>query len=194
MSPEIVTIDTCPSKLGSSHSRTSPSLMDLAEDMTISSRLLPCKIPARILIPGCCNFQDYGWCRTGDKCRYSSTAQSTSHYMNLAQSTPHYMNSACIAPATPAKRVNVADGMFRWFLNLLNRLNYMTNTQSFLAKVRSQNPPKQCVEAGPGPRKRQPLSNVLIESRASLSGVGMQRSCTRAQEVAAFSFKSVRFL
>lgn len=82
MSLEIVKIDTCPSKSRSSHSRTSPSLMDLAEDMTISSWLLPCQIPARILIPDCCNFQDYGRCLTGDKCRYSSTAQSTSHYMN----------------------------------------------------------------------------------------------------------------
>lgn len=90
---------------------------------------------------------------------------------------PHYMNSACIAPATPAKRVNVANGMFRWFLNLLNRLNYVTSTQSFQAKVRSQNPPKQCLEAGP--RKRLPLSKVLIESQASLSDVGMQRSCKK---------------
>lgn len=177
-SPKIVEIDTCRPKSRSSRSRTSPSLMDSAEDMTISSPLPPCQIPARISIPDCRNFQDYDWCRTGDKCRYSSTAQST----------PRCMNTAYIAPATPAKSVSAADGVFGRFLNQPNCPNYMTNTQSFEAKVRSQSAPKQRPEAGP--RKRVPLSEVLAESRASLSGVGMQRSCVRAQEVAAFNFKS----
>lgn len=179
-SPKIVEIDTCRPKSKSSRSRTSPSLMDSAEDTTISSPLPPCQIraTAHISIPDCRNFQDYDWCLTGDKCRYSSTAQST----------PRYMNSACIAPTTPARTVCAADGVFGRYLNLPNCPNYMTNTQSFEAKVRSQSAPKQRPEVGP--RKRLPLSEVLVESRASLSGVGMHRSCTRAQEVAAFNFKS----
>ncbi|ONK80756.1 uncharacterized protein A4U43_C01F21360 [Asparagus officinalis] len=108
------------------------------------------------------NFHDFDY-------RYSSTAQSTPRYL-------------CIAPSTPAKSVCGGDGGF-------NCPNYMSNTRSFEAKVRSQSAPKQRPELGP--RKRLPLSEVLIESRASLSGVGMQRSCARAQEVAAgFNFKS----
>jgi len=181
-SPKIVEIDTCRPKSRSSRSRTSPSLIDSTEEMTLNSisSPLPCQIPARISIPDCCSFQDYDWCLTGDKCRYSSTAQST----------PRYMNSAGIAPATPAKSVSAADGVFRRFLNSHNCPNYMANTHSFEAKVRSQSAPKQRPEHTGPLRRRVPLSEVLIESRASLSGIGMQRSCTRAQESAAFNFKS----
>lgn len=177
-SPKIVEIDTCRPRSRSSR-RTSPSVLDLADELppqSISSPL-PCQIPSRISIPDCRNFQDYDWCLTGEKCRFSATAQST----------PRYMNSTGTMPATPAKSLSIAEGVFRRFLNTSNCPSYMANTQSFEAKVRSQSAPKQRPEPA-GTRKRLPLSEVMVESRASLSGVGMQRSCTRVQE--AFNFKS----
>ncbi|XP_010925519.1 protein IQ-domain 26 [Elaeis guineensis] len=177
-SPKIVEIDTCRPRSRSSR-RTSPSVLDLADELppqSISSPL-PCQIPSRISIPDCRNFQDYDWCLTGEKCRFSATAQST----------PRYMNSAGTMPVTPAKSLSVAEGVFRRFLNTSHCPSYMANTQSFEAKVRSQSAPKQRPEPA-GIRKRLPLSEVMVESRASLSGVGMQRSCTRVQE--AFNFKS----
>ncbi|KAL0410594.1 UNVERIFIED_CONTAM: hypothetical protein Slati_3649100 [Sesamum latifolium] len=63
--------------------------------------------------------------------------------------------------------------------------NYMAKTQSFKAKLRSQSAPKQRPE--PGPKRRLSLHEVM-ESRNSLSGVRMQRSCSQAQE--AISFKN----
>ncbi|KAJ6842302.1 uncharacterized protein M6B38_302910 [Iris pallida] len=185
-SPKIVEIDTCRPRSRSSRSRTSPSLVDSAEDTTLINSMpspLQCQIPTRVSIPDCNSFQDHYWCHAGDRWRYSSTAQSTPRYMNPV--------ATGIAPATPAKSVSAAaDGAFGRFFNLPNCPNYMSNTQSFEAKVRSQSTPKQRPEpvVGPGPWKRLPLSEVLLESRASLSGVGMQRSCNRVQEK--FNFKS----
>nr|GMD35956.1 protein IQ-DOMAIN 14-like [Ipomoea batatas] len=63
---------------------------------------------------------------------------------------------------------------------------YMASTQSFMSKLRSQSAPKQRPEPGPR-RKRVPL-NEMMESRASQSGVRMQKSCSHAQEV--MNFKS----
>ncbi|KAM0933625.1 putative IQ motif, EF-hand binding protein [Dioscorea sansibarensis] len=178
-SPKIVEIDTGRPKSRSSR-RTSANLIDSAEEILLPSvsSPLPCHIPARILIPEHKNYQEFDWCFANEKCRSSVTAQST----------PRYMNSNSMAvPVTPAKSVSAADGVFRRFLNAGNGPNYMANTQSFEAKVRSQSAPKQRPEPIAGLRKRLPLTE-MIGSRASLSGVGMQRSCTQAQE--AFNFKS----
>eukprot|EP00262_Sarcandra_glabra_P022315 TRINITY_DN9852_c0_g1_i1.p1 TRINITY_DN9852_c0_g1~~TRINITY_DN9852_c0_g1_i1.p1 ORF type:complete len:283 (-),score=35.58 TRINITY_DN9852_c0_g1_i1:23-817(-) len=171
-SPKIVEIDTCRPK-SRSRRTTNTSASDSGEDppyQTISSPL-PCQIPARISIPDCRNLPEFDWGLTGDECRFST-----------AQSTPRFANSGgsnAGMPVTPAKSV-CADSFFRRYSNFPN---YMANTQSFRAKVRSQSAPKQRPEMGP--KKRIPL-NEMMESRASLSGIRMQRSCSQVQETVSF--------
>ncbi|KMZ60313.1 hypothetical protein ZOSMA_5G01800 [Zostera marina] len=76
--------------------------------------------------------------------------------------------------ATPAKSV-CCDGS--GYNSRYSNPNYMAKTESFNAKVRSHSAPKQ----RPEPRKRLSLQE-MVESRSSLSGVGMMKSCSRAQE------------
>ncbi|KAK7369887.1 hypothetical protein VNO80_11935 [Phaseolus coccineus] len=61
----------------------------------------------------------------------------------------------------------------------------MANTQSFKAKLRSHSAPKQ--RPDPGSKKKLTL-NEMMESRSSLSGARMQRSCSQIQE--AINFKN----
>lgn len=171
--PKIVEVDTGRPKSRSRRVNTS-SISDFSDDpphQRLSSPL-PCRIQNRISIPDCRNCsQDLDWGFTGEECRFST-----------AQSTPRFFNSAgSNAPTTPAKSV-CADNFFRGYGNFPN---YMANTQSFKAKLRSYSAPKQRPE--PGQKKRLSL-NELMESRNSLSGVRMQRSCSQAQE--AISFKN----
>lgn len=172
-SAKIVEIDTC--RLKSRSRRTNTSISESGEDpysQTLSSPL-PCQIPARLCIPNCRNLPEFDWALTGDECRFST-----------AQSTPRFTNSGMPnvgMPVTPAKSV-CAESFLRRYSNYPN---YMANTKSFRAKLRSHSAPKQRPE--PGQRKRLSL-NEMVESRASLSGVRMQRSCSQAQE--AFSFKN----
>lgn len=169
-SPKIVEIDTCRPK--SRSRRTNNSMSDSGEDpYQPMSSPLPCQlqVPARLSIPEGRNYPDFDWGFTGDECRFST-----------AQSTPRFMNSTgSNAPVTPAKSV-CADTFYRRYSNYPN---YMANTQSFRAKVRSHSAPKQRPE--PLPKKRLSL-NDMVESRASLSGVKMQRSCSQAQETINF--------
>ncbi|TVU21430.1 hypothetical protein EJB05_31063, partial [Eragrostis curvula] len=142
---------------------------------SVSSPLLPsCHLllPPRIAVPTSRHFPDYDWCPP-EKPRPAT-----------AQCTPRFTQPPLYAPATPTKSVcgggggNCAPG-------------YMSSTQSSEAKsaTRSQSAPKQRPESGAvcGARKRVPLSEVVLEARASLSGVGMQKSCNRVQE--AFDFR-----
>ncbi|KAI5021625.1 hypothetical protein ZWY2020_058355 [Hordeum vulgare] len=182
-SPKIVEMDTGRPKSRSSSRRASSPLLDPCEEWCaaanpMASPLLPCHMPGgappRIAVPTPGHLPEYDWCAM-EKARPAT-----------AQCTPRYMNT----PATPTKSVCGGGGYSA--SSLLNCPSYMSSTQSFEAKVRSHSAPKQRPEppaAASTNRKRVPLSEVVVvESRASLSGVGMQRSCNRVEE--AFNFKT----
>ncbi|XP_016467051.1 protein IQ-domain 26-like [Nicotiana tabacum] len=106
-----------------------------------------------------------------------------------AQSTPRFANSCgSNTPITPAKSVCGESYYFRnnnyYYDNNNNYYypNYMAKTQSFKAKLRSQSAPKQRLEHVIGPKMKKVSLNEMMESRASLSGVKMQRSCSQAQD------------
>ncbi|XP_057977439.1 protein IQ-domain 26-like [Malania oleifera] len=168
-SPKIVEIDTF--KPRSRSRRIYSSNSECGEDSpypTLSSPL-PCPIPARLSTPECQNLHDLEWNFTGNEYGFAT-----------AQSTPRFAKSGSSnAPVTPAKSV-CADSFFRPYSNFPN---YMANTQSFRAKLRSQSAPKQRPEAGP--MKRLSL-NEIMASRNSISGVRMQRSCSQIQEALQF--------
>ncbi|XAR50691.1 hypothetical protein NMG60_11005088 [Bertholletia excelsa] len=172
-SPKIVEIDTY--KPRSRSRRMNPSVSDFGDDpyyQTVSSPL-PWPVPGRLSIPEPVfrNVQDFDWgFPGGEECRFASTAQSTPRFANCGRSN---------APATPAKSV-CGDSFFRPYSNFPN---YMANTQSFRAKLRSQSAPKHRPE--PGSKKRLSL-NEIMASRNSLSGVRMQRSCSQVQEALNF--------
>ncbi|KAJ9167883.1 hypothetical protein P3X46_019473 [Hevea brasiliensis] len=169
-SPKIVEVDTgCRPK--SRSRRTNTSVSDFGDDpfYQILSSPLPSGIPPLLSMLHARNYQDSYWGLTGDECRFST-----------AQSTPRFLNSGgSNASITPAKTM-CADNLLRQYGN---SPNYMANTQSFKAKVRSHSAPKQRPE--PGPKKRLSL-NELMESRNSTSGVRIQRSCSQFQEAVNF--------
>ncbi|CAH1425491.1 unnamed protein product [Lactuca virosa] len=112
-------------------------------------------IPTRI--------QDSEWGFMGDEYKCSKTTQSTPRFARSNGQT------------TPAKSV-CGDSFFSAYSN---HPSYMANTQSFKAKQRSQSAPKQRPENGV--KKRLSLIEIMA-SRSSLSGVRMQRFCSKAQE------------
>jgi len=127
--------------------------------------------PTRWSIPDQRDFQDSEWGLTGEECRFS-TAQSTPRFTNPC-------SCGSVAPVTP-QSVCTDNLLLRQYGKFPN---YMANTQSSKAKLRSHSAPKQRPE--PSPRKRLSL-NEMMESRSSLSGVRMQRSCSKAQELINF--------
>ncbi|CAL1414281.1 unnamed protein product [Linum trigynum] len=162
---------------------------------TVSSPL-PSRVPHRLSIPDHRNFHDYpssDWGLTGDECRFS-TAHSTPRFLNPGAGCcgggDGGVNNAP-APLTPAKSICGGENFFRSPYGGYHP-NYMANTQSFRAKSRSYSAPKQRpepVSAGtPTAGKKRVSLNELLESRSSLSGVRMQRSCSKAQD--AINFKN----
>nr|XP_027068867.1 protein IQ-DOMAIN 14-like isoform X2 [Coffea arabica]XP_027069368.1 protein IQ-DOMAIN 14-like isoform X2 [Coffea arabica]XP_027069399.1 protein IQ-DOMAIN 14-like isoform X2 [Coffea arabica] len=164
--PKIVEIDTGRPKSRSRRSSAWVSDSISGDAQTLSSSCQCRHPPPHLSIPDCRNSQDSDWGLTGDECRFS-TPQSTPRFSNSCGTNP---------PVTPAKSVCV-ESLFR------NCPNYMANTQSFKAKLRSYSAPKQRPE--PGSKRRLSL-NEMMESRSSLSGVRMQRSCSQVQEVLSF--------
>ncbi|KAG8656434.1 protein IQ-domain 26 [Manihot esculenta] len=167
-SPKIVEIDTY--KPRSRSRRFTAALSECDEEFhyqAISSPL-PCPISARIT-PESKTQQDFDWYFNGEECRFS-TAQSTPRFANSVRSN---------ALATPAKSV-CGDSYFRPYSNFPN---YMANTQSFKAKLRSHSAPKQRPE--PGQKKRLSL-NEIMAARNSISSVRMQRSCSKVDESLGF--------
>ncbi|XP_020221293.1 protein IQ-DOMAIN 14 [Cajanus cajan] len=168
-SPKIVEVDT-----GRPKSRSRRTISDFGDEPSFQGLSSPFPIsyrttPTRLSTPYQRNFQDSEWGLTGEECRFST-----------AQSTPRFRHSCSCAPMTP-KSV-CTDNLFpgQYFGNFPN---YMASTKSFKAKLRSHSAPKQRPE--PGPRKRLSL-NEMMESRSSLSGVRMERSCSQVQEVINF--------
>ncbi|CAI8619737.1 unnamed protein product [Vicia faba] len=171
-SPKIVEIDTGRPKSRSRRSNT--SISDFGDDPSFQTLSSPHPIiPSQLFIPSQRNFNESDWGITGEECRFST-----------AQSTPRFTSScSCgfVAPSTP--KTICGDSFYSG--EYANYPNYMANTQSFKAKLRSHSAPKQRPE--PGPKKRLTL-NELMESRNSLSGVRMQRSCSQIQD--AINFKN----
>ncbi|KAK8602284.1 hypothetical protein V6N13_058072 [Hibiscus sabdariffa] len=171
-SPKILEVDTGRPK--SRSRRTNASVSDFGDDPCYQMMCSPlsCRVSAGLSIPDNCHFRDTNWGLTGEECRFST-----------AQSTPRFFGS-CVgnAPVTPTRSVYTAENYFGQYGDFPN---YMSNTQSSKGKLRSQSAPKQRPE--PGLKKRVSL-NEMMESRCSLSGVKMQRSCSQVQE--AINFKN----
>ncbi|CAK9310665.1 unnamed protein product [Citrullus colocynthis] len=163
-SPKIVEIDTYRTR--SRSRRYISTLSECGGDdvafQAISSSPLPCPNRPRVVVD-CHNnvLQDFEWCLMGEDCKFPT-----------AHSTPRLSNNSFVSanvPVTPSKSV-CGDSFFRPYMNYFP--NYMANTQSFKAKLRSQSAPKQRPE--PGSKKKLSL-NEIMAARNSLSSVRMRR-------------------
>ncbi|XP_071716898.1 protein IQ-domain 26-like [Rutidosis leptorrhynchoides] len=163
-SPKIVEIDTYRPHARSRRIYTYPT--DSSEESYYHHNMsspLPCPFPSRISE----SHQDPEWGFVGEDYKLSYTTQTTPRFANLNRSN---------VQATPAKSV-CGDAFFRPYSN--HYPSYMANTQSFKAKQRSYSAPKQRPENG---TKRRLSLGELMASRSSLSGLRMQRSCSKVQE------------
>ncbi|GAB2292412.1 hypothetical protein Dimus_026653 [Dionaea muscipula] len=197
--PRVVEVDTGRPRILSSRSRRpNMTCSECGDDPSYQSLpySLPCHFPPPHHLynhPSSHHLHFYcpewGWpAGGGSECSRFSTAQSTPRFITSGSCNPTLMSTT----PPPAPKSVCAENFFR---SSNPNPNYMANTQSFMAKLRSQSAPKQRPDtmtstgAGGGGGARQRLSlNELMESRSSLSGVRMQRSCSQAQE--AISFKN----
>ncbi|KAL3021778.1 hypothetical protein AAZX31_05G211600 [Glycine max] len=175
-SPKIVEVDTGSGRPKSRSRRSNTSMSDFGDDPSFQA--LPSPLPfAHLSIPSHRNYHDSEWGLTREECRFS-TAQSTPRFTNSCS-----CGSVVVAPMSMTPKSVCTENFF--YGQYHNFPNYMASTQSFKAKLRSHSAPKQ--RPDPGPKKRLTL-NEMMESRSSLSGTRMQRSCSQIQE--AINFKN----
>lgn len=160
-STKIFEMDTF--KPNSRSRRMNFSASEIGEDPYYQSSSQP--LPNRLFIPDHQQMQDYEWGFISDNYKFS-TAESTPRFANSGRSN---------APATPAKSV-CGDSFFRPYSNYPS---YMTNTQSYKAKVRSHSVPKQRPEIG---QKKRLSLNEIMASGTSFSGVKMHRPLSQVHE------------
>ncbi|KAL2493168.1 IQ-domain 26 [Abeliophyllum distichum] len=163
--PKIVEVDTYNPRSRPRRANTCRS--EYSDDQYYQGVSSPLRfpMPTRLSIPDHCHLQDFDWSFIAEDYKFAT-----------AQSTPRFVTSGrANGPVTPTKSV-CGDGFFRQYSNCPN---YMSNTQSFRAKLRSLSAPKQRPDSAP---KKQLSLNEIMASRTSFSGVRMQRSCPQVQE------------
>lgn len=177
-STKIVEVDTGTGRPKSRSRRTNADSGDESSCQTLPSPRFYRQL-ARLSVPADCrNSQESEWWGLmGEECRGYCTAQSTPRF--ASGGTTGTSTSTRGGGVTPGKSISM-ESLFR---SMGASPNYMASTQSFKAKLRSQSAPKQRPE--PGGSKRR-ISSPSMESRNSVSGVRMQRSCSQVQEVLNF--------
>lgn len=151
-------------KLPSRSRCVATTMSECGEDLhyQAKSSSLQCPVPGRISVHECQLPQDFEWRFNVDEHKFS-TAHNTPRLGNcmLANNTP---------ATTPLKSA-CGDKYYTFRPYYSNFPNYMTNTHSSKAKLRSQSAPKQRPEL----KKRSTLSEIMA-TRNSISNVRMQWS------------------
>ncbi|CAK8560259.1 unnamed protein product [Lathyrus sativus] len=161
-SPKIVEIDTYKTK--SKSRRFTSTMSEYGEELPPCHATISSPLPTRISVPDHRNHQpqqDFDWYFNNlEECRYPTT-----------HNTPRFNHSSStLPPNTPSKSVCGGESTFYRPYYYSNFPNYMANTQSFKAKLRSHSAPKQRPEV----KKRLSL-NEMMAARNSLSSVRMQK-------------------
>ncbi|KAI5422802.1 hypothetical protein KIW84_046001 [Lathyrus oleraceus] len=161
-SPKIVEIDTYKTK--SKSRRFTSTMSEYGEELPPCHATVSSPLPTRISVPDHRNHQqqqDFDWYFNNlEECRYPTT-----------HNTPRFNHSSStLPPNTPSKSVCGGESTFYRPYYYSNFPNYMANTQSFKAKLRSHSAPKQRPEV----KKRLSL-NEMMAARNSLSSVRMQK-------------------
>ncbi|ESW22591.1 hypothetical protein PHAVU_005G165500 [Phaseolus vulgaris] len=150
-SSKVVEVDT---RMAHSRCRSINTAMSECGEYQAMSSSLPCPVQGRISLHQKQHPQEFEWFFNLDEDNKFTTAHNTPRLPK------------CMIPATPLK--SVCGDTFRPCSNFPN---YMANTHSSKAKLRSHSAPKQRPEL----RKRLSI-NEIMAARNSVSGVGKQWS------------------
>lgn len=168
--PKIVEMDTSGCRPKSRSRRSNTSMSDFGDDPLFQAISSPIPVP-QIRTPARISTE---WGLVGEECKFST-----------AHSTPRFAANTCSCGSLAGTPKSVYAERLVWQYG--NYPSYMANTQSSKAKLRSRSAPKQRPESGGGAKKRLSL-NEMMECRSSLSGVRMERTCSKVQE--AINFKN----